>query len=142
MRTLCACLAVAVLSVGAAGCAGGNSGDAQRDVVEALRAGGFAPEKQRSTPSLLGVRSTVYVLSGGDELHVLPFASEARAESAARKVDSGGYSVSEDGRATQIEWIAPPHWFRAGRQVVIYLGTSARMLEALRAVAGPQFAGA
>jgi hypothetical protein len=45
------------------------------------------------------------------------------------------------GRAATVDFIAPPHWFRSGRVVVLYVGQQGDLLALLRQVLGPQFAG-
>jgi len=38
-------------------------------------------------------------------------------------------------------WVAPPHFYKAGRIIVLYVGENAAVTEALDTVLGPQFAG-
>lgn len=38
-------------------------------------------------------------------------------------------------------WVAPPHFYKAGRLVVLYVDESDIAVEALETVIGPQFAG-
>jgi hypothetical protein len=45
------------------------------------------------------------------------------------------------GQAAAVEFIAPPHWFRSGRVVVLYVGQQGDLLALLRQVLGPQFVG-
>jgi hypothetical protein len=40
-----------------------------------------------------------------------------------------------------VDWAAPPHWFRYGREIAVYVGSSSDVVDALGKVAGPQFAG-
>ena len=52
--------------------------------------------------------------------------------------------VSADGHTfgtTQVSWIAPPHFYRAGRIIVVYPGADSVTLERLSAILGPVFAG-
>ena len=47
-----------------------------------------------------------------------------------------------DTRATSMAmWIAPPHFFQSGRLIVLYVGETARVLDELADLLGPQFAG-
>ena len=41
----------------------------------------------------------------------------------------------------RISWIAPPHFFRKERVIVLYLGTDAKVLAVLTELLGAQFAG-
>lgn len=45
------------------------------------------------------------------------------------------------GTAAIVDYIAPPHWFRTGRVVVLYVGNESSVLTLLQQVLGPQFAG-
>ena len=38
-------------------------------------------------------------------------------------------------------WIAPPHFFKSGRLIVLYIGEEPRLLQGLAHILGPQFAG-
>lgn len=136
-------LALAALSVVLGGCGGGSERPAKlSDVVGALQDRGLALDRRQPTPpGVLEVGAAVYGIAGG-ELEVFEFTSNEQARAAADDVDPGGYSISRNGLAVQVEWIGPPHWHLAGKQIALYLGTSPRVLDALEAVAGPQFAGA
>jgi hypothetical protein len=41
-----------------------------------------------------------------------------------------------------VDWAAPPHWYRDGKEIAVYVGTSSEVTDALTKVAGSQFAGA
>ena len=130
-----------LVTLATSGCGDGGASSAHADVVDALRSHGLTPRLQhRSSSSVLGVPARVYAVSGG-ELHVFRFRSDAEARRAAGRVDPGGYSVSQNGGALQVDWLAPPHWFRAGRELAVYLGSDGRVLRALERALGPQFAG-
>lgn len=52
--------------------------------------------------------------------------------------------VSDDGSpigTSTITWIAPPHLYRSGRLLVLYVGDDQAVIDLLESVAGPQFAG-
>ena len=40
-----------------------------------------------------------------------------------------------------VTWVAPPHFYRQGRVIVLYVGSNPNILSLLTAVLGPQFAG-
>lgn len=42
---------------------------------------------------------------------------------------------------TPMQWVAPPHLYYAGNAIVLYLGSSPPILEALKQIFGTQFAG-
>ena len=74
---------------------------------------------------------------GGENVQVFRYPSARAAEAEAKKVDAGGTSVG----TSAAMWVGPPHFFKKGRLVVLYVGADAGVLKALVAVLGPQFAG-
>ena len=70
-------------------------------------------------------------------------AADAAKESAGISPDATAIQVATDGAlsVTSPLWSAPPHFFRSGKLIVLYVGRETRMVEALEAVLGPQFAG-
>lgn len=51
--------------------------------------------------------------------------------------------ISPEGRpaTTMIAWIAPPHFFKSGKLIVLYVGEKPDVLKALENALGRQFAG-
>ena len=53
-------------------------------------------------------------------------------------------SISQDGSSigtTMVTWVAAPHFYAAGRLIVLYVGEDGGVIEVLDQVLGPQFAG-
>ena len=135
-------LSLAVLSAGACGGGGDERGPRDQDVIASLQDGGLklvGPTFEPVGP--LGVASTAYRI-GEDEVHLYRFPSDERAREAAAGIAADGYMIVTKSGAVQADWSAPPHWFRAGREIVLFLGTDEDVLDALEDAAGPQFAGA
>jgi hypothetical protein len=106
------------------------------DVVDALRAQGATVEPADTIEqpffSVLGQLIKV----NGQDVQVFEFTtSEAAADAVA--------SIGPDGNPAtmMIRWIEPPHFYRTGRVIVLYVGGDAKVLETLTAALGPQFAG-
>ncbi len=55
--------------------------------------------------------------------------------------DANQIELNGNPRTVRINWIAPPHFFRKERVLVIYLGSDANTLALLTELLGPQFAG-
>jgi hypothetical protein len=70
-----------------------------------------------------------------DTIQVFEYADSAAATRDTAKIRPDG-SIP----GLVIDWIGQPHFYRMGRLVVIYPGTTARVLAALRAVVGKPFA--
>jgi hypothetical protein len=136
---------VAVLGIAGllAGCGGGNGPTNRQGLVGGLRGEGIDPQSpQPEPPGVLEVPSTVYTVPGG-VLHVFTFSDDPAAKEAQARVQPDGYMVRNTTGINQaIDWAAPPHWFRKGKEIAAYIGTSSEVTDALSEVAGPQFAGA
>ena len=80
--------------------------------------------------------------NSGERVDIVEFADEAQARTEAGKVTTDGYAyVATDGRVVHVDWVRPPHFFLAGRAIVLYIGTNESILSALCATLGAQFAG-
>lgn len=58
--------------------------------------------------------------------------------------DAQAALVSLDGSAvgtTKLLWVGPPHFYKKGKLLVLYVGDNDKALKALEAALGPQFAG-
>ncbi len=73
----------------------------------------------------------------GADLQVYEYASADAMEQEASKVAPDGGSVG----TSMMMWIDKPHFYKAGRIMVLYLGTDKALLELLNKAMGPQFAG-
>ena len=134
-----ALLAVAVLL---AGCGGGGSSGSQGILAGLGDDGVKATSPEPEPPGVLEVPSTAYHVPGG-VLHIFTFTDERTAKEAQARIQPGGYMIQNTMGINQaVDWSAPPHWFRDGREIAVYLGTSPDVTGALAKVAGPQFAGA
>jgi hypothetical protein len=125
--------------------AGGPAGQAptrepvfdRLSLVDALRAAGAsvgaAGEVTQPFFSVTGQIITV----DGQTVQVYEYAAASTAEAEALLVAPDGRSVA----ARRVAWMATPHFFRAGRVMVLYLGHDAETLLRLEALVGPAFAG-
>ena len=77
----------------------------------------------------------------GERVLVMDYGDAATLEAEAAGVSPTGSSVATHGRASMVLWAAPPHYFRSETAIVLYLGDSPKVIEALTSVLGPQFAG-
>ena len=68
---------------------------------------------------------------------------EQTTKEAAARIQQDGYMIRNTMGINQaVGWAAPPHWYRKGNEIAVYVGTSPDVTDALTEVAGPQFAGA
>ena len=78
----------------------------------------------------------VLTVNGG-EVQAFEFPSVEEANTVAATVSPSGSSIG----TSMVGWIAPPHFYKAGRLIVIYVGSDSDVINALQAAMGPQFAG-
>lgn len=74
----------------------------------------------------------------GESVQVFEYADAAQADDEASQVAPDGSSIG----TTMATWIGPPHFYRAGRLIVLYVGEDQPIMELLETVLGSQFAGA
>ncbi len=104
-----------------------NLGKAGATVVESAERGAL--------PSF-SVQSKVITVNGGD-VQVFEYENATTADNEAALVSPDGFSVG----TSQILWIAPPHFYKAGKLIVRYIGESESVIGALEGALGSQFAG-
>jgi len=110
--------------------AAGNGGTAQE-----LRAAGLTmTDRGEVEQPFLSVKGRVYEVRGGD-LQVYSYPTEAAAQADASKISPEGQI-----EGTMVHWMAPPHFYRRGDTLAIYVGNDAGTLSTLDRVLGPPFA--
>ncbi len=82
------------------------------------------------------VEGLVITVNGGD-VQVFEYADADAADAEAALVSPDGSSIG----TTMAGWVAPPHFYKAGRLIVLYVGESEAIIDILESVLGPQFAG-
>ena len=73
----------------------------------------------------------------GEDVQAFEFAGEVEADAIAETVSADGGSVG----TSMISWIAPPHFYKAGRLIVVYVGSEGGVINILQEIMGSQFAG-
>lgn len=105
-------------------------------LVDALRAKGLTvePAGPVSQPffDVEGTRLQV----DGTEVQVFEFADAAAAQATIAQLGPDGNPPT-----MIIDWVGPPHFYQAGRIVVLYVGEEAQVIQALTEIVGRQVAG-
>ena len=106
-------------------------------LADSLRANGARVELagEVSQP-FFSVKGKSLNVNGGD-IQVFEYSDARTAQNQALLVSADG---SEVGRS-KIGWVAPPHFYKADRIIVLYLGDNPEVIKSLEAVLGKQFAG-
>ncbi|MBI2860367.1 MAG: hypothetical protein HYX91_02520 [Chloroflexi bacterium] len=106
-------------------------------LVSALRAAGATVETAGEVEQpFFAVKGRVIKVNGQD-VQVFGYRDEAAAGADAAKVSPDGSSIG----TTMVSWIAPPHFYRSGKLIALYVGQEQSTISALEGVLGPQFAG-
>ena len=103
------------------------------DPAGTMSAGYFAPQGQLFTVN-------------GERVETFEFASAEEADAAAGGVSATGTSIvttmaDRTQMASIVDWFAPVHFYKAGKLIVIYVGSDNDVINALQEAMGPQFAG-
>ncbi len=73
----------------------------------------------------------------GEDVQVFEYSDQSTAEAEAALVSPDGSSIG-----TSLPfWVAPPHFYKAGRIIVLYVGENEAVMDVLESVLGAQFAG-
>ena len=73
--------------------------------------------------------------AGSEVIQVFEYPGESAASADASKIKPDGTIAG-----SSVGWMAQPHFYHAGRLIVIYVGTDQRVLAALDSAMGPAFA--
>ncbi len=73
----------------------------------------------------------------GQDVQVFEFGSVTDAAAAVETVSKDGSSVG----TTMVTWVATPHFYEAGKLIVLYVGEDSGVIGVLEEALGPQFAG-
>ncbi len=117
--------------------------DHQPSFVDRLRSRGLTVEiDDYVRQPFLEVRGVVLRIRGGSlkeatEIQLFEYEDADAALSDAKRIGPEG---SPEG--THIDWLGPPHFFRSGRIIVLYVGRDDAIVKLLTELLDPQFAGA
>ena len=109
----------------------------QASLVAALEEGGATVETgEPISQPFFSAEGHIIKVNGAD-VQVFEYES-----SEAMELDSS--QIAPDGSSnatTMITWIDTPHFYKAGKIIVLYIGSDATVLDLLKGALGPQFAG-
>lgn len=149
-RYLVSIIAILMLVTYGIGCAGqqppappppvvshGGSVTDYVSLIDNLRAAGATvePAGDISQPffSVKGNAITV----NGENVQAFEYADATAADTEAALISPDGSSVG----TSMVSWVAPPHFYKAGKLIVLYVGESQAVIDVLESVLGSQFAG-
>lgn len=107
------------------------------EFIQALQEQGVKAEKGDTVEQAFFSVTSNFINFDGDSIQVFEYDSAKTMESDAALVAPDGGSIG----TSMVHWVAPPHFYKKGRILVLYTGDNAETLKTLEAVLGPQFAG-
>jgi hypothetical protein len=139
-------LAVAALTaIASIACdtAGTNGPDEPRPVtsyaslMDALRTAGATVATGDPVSQVFLSGNGRFMRVNGQDVQVFEYSSAAAADADAGRISADGSAIG----TTMVTWVAPPHFYRSGPVLVLYVGSEATVIRALESVLGRQFAG-
>ncbi len=106
-------------------------------LVDVLRAEGATVEPAGDVEQVFFPVKGQIITVNGHEVQVFEFPDAKGPAAVVPTINASGDAIG----TTMVTWVEPPHFYSAGRIIVLYVGSDAAILEALEAVVGPQFAG-
>lgn len=109
----------------------------QASLVEALKVAGATIETgDPISQPFFSVEGHIIKVNGAD-VQVFEYESSESMELESSQIAPDGSSSA----TTMITWIDTPHFYKAGKRVVLYIGSDATVLDLLNGALGTQFAG-
>jgi hypothetical protein len=109
----------------------------QASLVAALEAAGATVETgDPISQPFFSVQGNILKVNGAD-VQVFEYESSEAMELESSQIAPDGSSSA----TTMITWIDTPHFYKAGKIIVLYIGSDATVLDLLEAALGQQFAG-
>ena len=106
-------------------------------LVDALRASGATVESGEAVEQPFFTVPGRFIRVSGQDVQVIQYPDAAGAQREAGLVSPDGGTVG----GSAILWATPPHFYRKGRLIVLYVGHDSAVRSALQSVLGVQFAG-
>ena len=121
-------------------------------LVDGLREAGATVEEIGDS-QLPGAGEPIFSVTGniikvnGENIPILEYNNEVAAGTETGFISRDGFDLTrpsdskDEGFAVHVDWITSPHWYQAGRVIVLYIGENQNTLDMLENLLGTQFAG-
>jgi hypothetical protein len=130
-------LAVIITAALVGGCTASSKVMSYSRLVDDLKKAGYSVQAGDEVEQpFFTVKARVIKVSNED-VQVFEYRDEATMQAQASLVSQDGFTIGN----AMVDWIAPPHFYKAGRIIALYVGTNATVTGALQGVLGAQFAG-
>lgn len=119
--------------------------DAFNEFVEELQSHGYDVDSRDAVRDILAGDRKLLTLDQNVEIAVYLYEDSDAMQHDAQFVDASGfrYEVLLDGQSkyTEISWPYPPHFFKHGSIIVLYVGDDQELIRNLKDILGAPFAG-
>ena len=109
----------------------------QASLIAALQAAGATVEVGDPITQAFFTPEGKIIKVNGADVQVFEYESAEAMESEASQVAPDGGSIG----TSMVTWVDTPHFYKAGRIIVLYVGSDSTILGFLEKALGPQFAG-
>jgi len=107
-------------------------------LTDNLQAAGATVRPSEELPfPFFSVKAQAIIVNEEHPVMVFEYADDASADAEAALISPDGSSIG----TARPAWGSTPHFYKAGRLIVLYVGDNNNILELLESVLGPQFAG-
>ncbi|MEK6222378.1 MAG: hypothetical protein N2D54_09020 [Chloroflexota bacterium] len=107
------------------------------ELVADLRANGGKVDANGTVSQPFFVPEGQVIQIDGEDVQVFEFTNAADAQAAVETISPDGGSIG----TTMASWMATPHFFHAGKLIVLYVGDMPQTTASLKEVLGEQIAG-
>ena len=111
------------------------------DLVTQLRAAGATVTAAPDSPGHFFTGTGHVIAVNGQHVEAYEYTLPLAADLDASRVSSDCATFHGFGSAVTVDWIAPPHCYKRGRVIAMYIGANAAMTHLLASALGAQFAG-
>jgi hypothetical protein len=115
----------------------GGAVEDQASLIDALRTGGAEVELGDTVEQAFFTVAGQILKVNGKDVQVFEYESPEKMEADAAQVASDGGSIG----TSMVTWVEPPHFFKSGRVLVLYVGEDKAVIDLLKGALGEQFAG-
>ncbi len=115
-------------------------------LVDSLRAAGATVDPAGTTSESFFAPQGQRLTVNGEGVQAFEFGSAEEADAGAEGVSASGSSIvttfaDGTGKSSMITWVESPHFYKAGKLIVLYVGCDSDVIDVLQETMGPQFAG-
>jgi hypothetical protein len=115
----------------------GGEVEDQTSLIDALRVGGAKVELGDTVEQGFFTVAGQILKVNGKDVQVFEYESTEKMEADATQVAPDGGSIG----TSMVTWVEPPHFFKSGRMLVLYVGEDKEVIDLLKGALGEQFAG-